>query len=89
MKIKAIVFDFGGVRLRWSPCKIERGYFSNDLGAAEVLLKTINFVEWNAQQDRGRSFSEGIVVLSKQVPQYAHIAPAFDERRESSIWSMA
>lgn len=44
-------------------------------------------MEWNAQQDKGRSFAEGIEVLSKQFPQYAHITPAFHEHWEESIGS--
>jgi 2-haloacid dehalogenase len=85
MNITAVIFDFGGVLLKWNPYNILRPYFSDQPHAMETFLKEINFIEWNAHQDKGRSFAEGIEVLSKQFPQYAHIAPAFHEHWEESI----
>ncbi len=85
MSIKAIVFDFGGVLLKWNPYNILRPYFADDQGAMENFLREVNFAEWNAEQDRGRSFSEGVAVLSKQFPQYTPIIRALHENWESSI----
>jgi 2-haloacid dehalogenase len=85
MRIKAIVFDFGGVLLKWNPYNILRPYFADDQQAMESFLHEINFTEWNAEQDRGRSFDEGVAILSGQFPQYAHIIRAYYENWELSI----
>jgi 2-haloacid dehalogenase len=85
MSIKAIVFDFGGVLVKWNPYNILRPYFADDQKAMESFLHEINFAEWNAEQDRGRSFDEGVSVLSRQFPQHAHIIRAYYENWEASI----
>jgi 2-haloacid dehalogenase len=81
----AIVFDFGGVLLKWNPYNILEPYFPGQQRAAEGFLHEINFTEWNAQQDKGRSFAEGVAVLSGQFPQYAHIVRALHEQWEKSV----
>jgi 2-haloacid dehalogenase len=85
MNIKAIIFDFGGVLLKWNPYNILQPYFPGQAQAADDFLREINFMEWNAQQDKGRPFAEGVKVLSQQFPQYAHIVRAFHEQWEKSM----
>ena len=69
MNINTVIFDFGGVLLKWNPHNMIRSYFSNDQTAMESFFKEIKFSEWNAQQDQGRSFSDGVQVLSKEFPE--------------------
>ena len=85
MKITGVIFDFGGVLLKWKPQKILSRHFADQPLASEAFLKEINFMEWNAQQDKGRSFSEGVALLSKEYPHYSHIIRAFQDNWEDSI----
>jgi len=78
MTIQAIIFDFGGVLLEWNPYLLYRRYYPND-EAIRSFLDEINFFAWNLEQDRGRSFAEGIAALSVQFPQYTALIRAYDE----------
>ena len=74
--IKAIVFDFGGVLVDWNPRNLYQRYFPDQPQAMEEFLTEINFAAWNAQQDKGRTFAEGVAELSAQFPQHAHLIQA-------------
>jgi 2-haloacid dehalogenase len=64
-KIKAIIFDFGGVLVDWSPHNLYRHYFDQPL-EIDLFLAEINFAEWNAQQDKGRPFAQAVAEHSKK-----------------------
>ncbi|MFA5873366.1 MAG: HAD family phosphatase [Anaerolineales bacterium] len=83
--IKAIVFDFGGVLLDWNPRNLYRRYFPDNPEAMEQFLAEINFMEWNAYQDKGRPFKEGVAILSNQYPQYSRLIQAYYETWEESV----
>lgn len=82
---KAIIFDFGGVLLDWNPRNLYRRYFQNDTTAMEHFLAEVNFAAWNAEQDRGRTFAEGVQILSKQFPHHRQLIHAYHEHWEESI----
>jgi 2-haloacid dehalogenase len=83
--IKAIIFDFGNVLLEWDPRHVYRRYFPGDETAMENFLDEVNFMEWNAQQDKGRLFSEGVADLSKQFPHYSDLIQAYPDNWRDSI----
>ncbi len=83
--IKAIIFDYGNVLLDWNPRNVYRRYFPNDPDGMERFLQEVDFMEWNAQQDKGRPFAEGVAILSKQFPQYADLIRAYHEHWIDSI----
>ena len=83
--IKAILFDFGNVLLEWNPRYVYRRYFPNNEAAMEQFLSEVSFMDWNAQQDKGRSFAEGVAVLSKQFPQYSDLIQAYHTDWKESI----
>jgi 2-haloacid dehalogenase len=83
--IKAIIFDYGGVLLDWNPRNLYRRYFPENPDAMEQFLAEINFMDWNAQQDKGRPFREGVAILSGQYPQYSRLIRAYHENWEDSI----
>lgn len=83
--IQAIVFDFGGVLLDWDPRYLYRRYFPGQPQAMDQFLAEINFYEWNAKQDQGRLFSEGIAELSNQFPQHAQLIQVYFDQWEESI----
>jgi len=83
--IKAILFDYGNVLLDWNPRYVYRRYFPNDPEGMERFLQEVNFMEWNAQQDKGRPFAAGVAILSKQFPQHSDLIQAYHEHWVDSI----
>ena len=83
--IKAILFDFGNVLLEWDPRHVYRRYFPGNEAAMEQFLHEVSFMDWNAQQDKGRPFAEGVAVLSKQFPQYSDLIQAYHDNWKESI----
>jgi len=83
--IKAIIFDFGGVLVGWDPRNLYRRFFPGQPQAMEDFLTEINFMEWNALQDQGRSFAEGTSILSEQFPHYTDLIRAYHENWTESI----
>ncbi len=69
MTIKNVVFDFGGVLLDWNPRYLYRNYFKTE-EEMEYFLSHICTESWNAEQDGGRSFDEGVRLLEAQYPSY-------------------
>lgn len=84
-KIHAILFDFGNVLIEWNPRYVYRRYFPDDEEAMERFLHEVDFMDWNAQQDKGRSFAEGVAVLSRQFPHYAELIQAYHDNWKDSI----
>jgi 2-haloacid dehalogenase len=83
--IQAIVFDFGGVLLDWNPRNVYHRFFPGDPASMEQFLAEVNFMEWNALQDKGRSFAEGVAILSAQYPHHSHLIRAFHENWKESV----
>lgn len=84
-KIKAIIFDFGNVLLEWNPRFVYERYFPNDLEGMERFLQEVDFMEWNALQDKGRPFEEGVALLSEQFPHYSHLIQAYHDHWIDSV----
>jgi 2-haloacid dehalogenase len=83
--IKAIIFDYGNVLLEWNPRYVYQRYFPNDPEGMEDFLREIDFMEWNAQQDKGRTFAEGVAALSKEFPHHAHLIQAYHDHWIDSV----
>jgi 2-haloacid dehalogenase len=84
MKIRAAIFDFGNVLVKWDARNLYKRFFP-DIQSVDAFLNEIHFLEWNAKQDAGRSFSEGVAELSKQFPQYTDLIQAYDTYWEESL----
>jgi 2-haloacid dehalogenase len=69
MKIKNIVFDFGGVLIDWNPRYFFKEYFNDD-EKMDYFLTEIAQSEWNEEQDRGRLLSEGTDIQVKKFPDW-------------------
>jgi len=76
MKIKNIIFDFGGVLMDWNPRYFFKDYF-NDNERMEYFLEHIAQDEWNVEQDRGRSLAEGTEIQIKKFPEWEKEIRAF------------
>lgn len=83
--IKAIIFDFGNVLLEWNPRFIYKRFFPDDPEGMERFLEEVDFMEWNALQDKGRPFAEGVAILSQQFPQYSHLIQAYHDHWIDSV----
>jgi 2-haloacid dehalogenase len=84
-KIKAIIFDYGNVLIEWNPRYVYERYFPNDPESMEHFLNEVDFMGWNAHQDRGRTFKEGVAELSRQFPHHAHLIQAYHDNWKDSI----
>ena len=80
-----VVFDFGGVLVDWDPFYLYAGYFDGSRTAMERFLVEIGFVEWNLQQDAGRSFESAVQELCARFPHYCHLIRAYDTEWTQSI----
>jgi 2-haloacid dehalogenase len=82
--ITTIIFDFGNVFVNWDARNLYKRFLPT-LEAVDSFLEEIHFADWNAHQDAGRPFKEGVAELSKQFPQYAELIQAYDTHWMDSI----
>lgn len=86
--IKAIIFDFGGVLIDWSPHNLYERYFPNQPEELEAFLAEVDFYNWNAQQDKGRPFAEAVAIQSAKYPRRADLIKAYADNWINSITGM-
>jgi 2-haloacid dehalogenase len=79
LAIDAVIFDFGGVLMEWSPDYLYRKLIP-DPTERERFLAEICSPDWNAEQDRGRSWDAAIAERSALYPDHAPLIRAFRER---------
>lgn len=77
--MKNIIFDFGGVLVDWNPRHLYRKIFASAEEMEWFLTQVCNG-EWNACQDAGRPFEEGIALLKSKYPKYASQIEAYYAR---------
>lgn len=59
-----VVFDLGNVLIGWDPRALYRPLFAGREAEMEWFLTHVCNHEWNLEQDRGRSFAEGVALLT-------------------------
>jgi 2-haloacid dehalogenase len=59
-----VVFDLGNVLIGWDPRALYRPLFAGREAEMEWFLTHVCNHEWNLEQDRGRSFEEGVALLT-------------------------
>jgi 2-haloacid dehalogenase len=84
MKIENIIFDFGGVLVDWNPRYLYKDHFKED-SEMERFLKNICTDEWNLEQDRGRTLSEGTILLQDKFPEYHSLIQFFYDKWETML----
>ena len=84
-KVDSIVFDLGGVLIDWNPRYLYRRLFKGDDEAMEAFLREVCTPEWNARQDAGRPWAEGVAELVGRHPEARELIVAFDERWEEML----
>ena len=83
--IDAVVFDLGGVLIDWNPRHLYRKLFPGDDRAMEAFLASVATPDWNARQDAGRSFAEGVAALKVRHPGHGALIDAYDVRWEEML----
>ncbi len=51
----------------------------------EKFFLEVDFMDWNAQQDKGRTFADGVAQLSGEFPHYSHLIQAYHDNWKDSI----
>ena len=74
--MKTIVFDLGGVLIDWNPRYLYTKIFAAE-EEMEWFLRTVCPPAWNARQDAGRPFAEGIAEVLDLFPAYAPLIEAY------------
>lgn len=73
-----IVFDVGNVLIEWDPRHLYRRLFEGDEAKMGAFMSEVVTGAWNVEQDRGRSFADGIALLVGQFPEWEAEIKAFD-----------
>jgi 2-haloacid dehalogenase len=69
-----VVFDIGRVLIEWDPRHVYRQLFPGDEAGMEWFLREVCSDAWNAEQDFGRSWDDGIAEATQRHPRWeSHI----------------
>ena len=82
--MKDIIFDLGGVLIDWNPRYLYKKIFAS-AEEMECFLTSVCSPVWNAKQDAGRPFAEGIAQAKAQYPKYAPQIDAYFLRWEEML----
>ena len=82
--IATAVFDLGAVLIDWNPRYLYRSLFA-DVVDMEHFLATICTLDWNAEQDRGRSLADGTAALIAEHPEHADLIEAYYGRWDEMV----
>ena len=84
MSTPTVVFDLGGVLVRWDPALL----FAELLDPGEdvdAFLDEIGFAEWNHAQDAGKPWAVAVAEHSAKHPHRAEAIAAYPERFPVSV----
>ena len=84
MAVDTVVFDVGNVLIEWNAKHLYRKLLPDD-AAIDAFMRDIDFSGWNLEQDRGRTFADGIAEIAETFPHHVHLARAYDERWQESV----
>jgi 2-haloacid dehalogenase len=67
--IDTVIFDLGNVLIKWDPTVVYKDYFQTE-NELNHFFQTICTLEWNEEQDKGRSVKEATESLIDEHPSY-------------------
>jgi len=80
--IDTVVFDLGGVLIDWNPEYLYREVFPDD-EERRWFLSHITTLDWNEEQDAGRTLQEGTEYLVRKFPEHEkYIRMYYDRWKE-------
>ena len=79
-----VVFDIGNVLVQWDPRALYRKIFASE-DEVSWFIDNVCTHEWNVEQDRGRSFADGVIALTKRFPEHAEAIAAYDLRWHETV----
>ena len=82
--IKNIIFDLGGVLIDWNPKFMYRKIFDSE-SEIDWFLTNICTMEWNVQQDAGRTLEEATSVLQSKHPEWSDKIAAYYGRWDEML----
>ncbi|GGB57418.1 hydrolase [Roseibium aquae] len=77
--IDTVIFDIGNVLIHWSPEHLYRKLIPDDRERADFLTHVCS-MDWNIQQDLGRSWEDAVTLLSDEFPEKRDLIRAYDTR---------
>ena len=81
---KNIVWDVGNVLINWEPRLVYTDAFATD-AEIDAFLEEIGFAEWNLEQDRGRTWEEGVAAKAAEHPHHAPLIARFNTKWADSV----
>jgi 2-haloacid dehalogenase len=84
MMPRTVVFDLGNVLVRWNPRLLYEQLIPDD-EELERFFDTVITHDWIRDQDSGRTFADGIALLTGKFPHYDAEIRAFWERWEEMV----
>ncbi len=81
------VFDVGNVLIRWDPFRVYREMIPDE-AKRQWFLQNVCTSAWNLEQDRGRSWEEGVALLVASHPEWEAQIRAYDERWHEAVAGM-
>ncbi len=82
--IKNIIFDLGGVLIKWNPYAAYETVFKTAL-AREHFFKHVTTFPWNEAQDAGRTIAEANDILTSEQPHYKREIHHYYDRWEEDM----
>jgi 2-haloacid dehalogenase len=82
--VDTVVFDLGGVLIDWDPRHLYRELL-DDEAEIELFLENVCNAGWNARQDAGRPFAEGVAELVARHPDQEWLIRAYADRWEDML----
>jgi len=77
--ISSVVFDIGNVFVPWDPRFLYEKLIPDE-DRLNFFLEEIVTPDWNLEQDRGRTFADGVALLCRQFPEQEALIRQFDIR---------
>lgn len=78
-RFETVIFDLGGVLIDWNPRYVFNQVFNSE-EEVEFFLETVCHGDWNAQQDKGRTFADAIEMKIREFPEFKDQIPLYHSR---------
>ncbi|WP_368669557.1 HAD family hydrolase [Roseibium sp. RKSG952] len=82
--MKNVIFDIGNVLIEWNPELLYRKLLP-DPAKRHAFLRDVCTMDWNIQQDLGRSWAEAVAALSREHPDKTGLIAAYSDRWQEMV----